>query len=47
MGVVAENGAGANRFYVGQRVTGAPWPWFKGIGSWQQYVVLAEQVRRP
>ena len=47
MGVIAENGAGADRYRVGQRVTGAPWPWFLGNGSWQQYVVLPEQVQRP
>ena len=44
-GVVKENGAGASRFQVDQRVVAAPWPSNEGNGTWQQYVVVEEQVR--
>ncbi len=44
-GVVKENGAGASRFHVDQRVVAAPWPSNEGNGTWQQYVVVEEEVR--
>ncbi len=43
-GVVKENGAGASRFHVDQRVVAAPWPSNEGNGTWQQYVVVEEKV---
>ena len=44
-GVVKENGAGTSRFHVDQRVVAAPWPSNEGNGTWQQYVVVEEEVR--
>ncbi|EFN59884.1 hypothetical protein CHLNCDRAFT_59525 [Chlorella variabilis] len=43
VGVVAENGAGAGKFAVGQRVSGAPFTSVQGGGgTWQQYIVARE-----
>lgn len=44
VGVVKENGAGASRFRVDQRVVAAPWPSNVGNGTWQQYVAVKEEV---
>lgn len=44
MGIVAENGPGASKFAVGQRVVGAPWPFYgPGVqGTWAQFAVISE-----
>ena len=43
VGVVAENGAGASKFAVGQRVVGMPWETVEaGSGTWQQFIVVGE-----
>ena len=44
MGKVEECGEGATKFQKGQRVVAAPWPTLKGHGTWQQYVVVDENV---
>lgn len=43
LGVVAENGPGATKFAVGQRVVGVPFSG-SGQGSFQQYVALPESL---
>ncbi len=37
-----ENGAGASKYAVGQRVVGTPWPVEQGNGTWQQFLVVPE-----
>ena len=44
MGVVEENGPGAGKFSVGQRVVGVPWEASReGAGTWQQYLLASEK----
>jgi NADPH:quinone reductase-like Zn-dependent oxidoreductase len=50
MGVVEENGEGASKFRVGQRVVAASWPGHAGVpangrpfGTFQQYLVVPEK----
>lgn len=43
VGVVEENGSGASKYTVGQRVVGTPYSSIKGgSGTWQQYIVAKE-----
>ncbi|CAL8467965.1 g7503 [Coccomyxa elongata] len=44
VGIVVENGPGANKFPIGTRVVAAPWNTLPGDGSWQQYTVVPEAV---
>ncbi len=41
--MVEENGSGASKYTVGQRVVGTPYSSIKGgSGTWQQYIVAKE-----
>ena len=48
VGTVAENGPGASKFAVGQRVVGTPFDTVvDGSGTWQQYMAVSEACLAP